>query len=279
MLSRGAVWWVWLGGLLLLLAHSAVGVAQALPLAPASPTAPELERARENFARGLEHSREGRFTHAALAFEEAYLRSGNPVALFNCASALREAGQRARAFDMLSALFARHAAQLDAETQGRAEQLRELTGSKLILEGVPEDARVVLDGVELAPEAHARLLLAEGEHRVEASLPDGRSAAATAKLKAGETTRLQLAFASGEPGEARESADAITDVQREAQAAPRSSDASRKDERSVFKRRLLWIGAAALVVVGAGVATGLALRSDSEPLRAPSEVSAVFPMP
>lgn len=62
------------------------------PDAPAKPSAPDLERARELFENGKGLYQEGSYAAAIAAFRQAYALSGDPVLLYNIALAHDRAG-------------------------------------------------------------------------------------------------------------------------------------------------------------------------------------------
>jgi hypothetical protein len=218
-----------------------------------APSSAELARARESFQGGLLDAAAGRWPQAVLAFDEAYRYSGNPVALLNLATALRESGRDADARTCLVALRTRHGAQLDPETQAKSDVLYASLTAVIELRAIPAEAMVAVDGAAQSS-GMLRFEVNPGLHRVEVRAPGRLPFHWQDVVAAGQTRALEYR--------------AQPSIESQAQALPAAPAAERVDGAEPRKRRLprwalgLIVGGAALGVAAA-VAIPLALRDPS----------------
>jgi hypothetical protein len=243
-------------GLLLITWHIGAAAARAdckLDVPSAPPSNAELARARDSFHSGLADAEAARWPMAVLAFEEAYRRSGNPVALLNLASALRESGRVADARACIIALRARHAPQLDGETEAAAREVYASVTAVVTLRGAPPNGVVLVDGVTQA-DATQPFELDPGLHRVEVRAP-GRAPFQWQDVVSA-TQRLELAYRAStvvEPPPAAPGADHLaTGPGGRVDANPHQAGRSRR----LYKNPWLWAGVGAVL---AGTAVALAL--------------------
>lgn len=238
---------------------------------PAVPSAAEVARARESFDNGLAHGEAGRWPEAVLAFEEAYRRSGNPVALLNLAAALQESGRAAEARTCVIALRARYREQLDPETRKRADELYGSVTAVVELHAAPATAMIAIDGQTRAHRAQ-HFELDPGLHHFRVSAPGREPFEWRGILAAGEVRHLQY--------ESRESETPLAPSA--AAAAPTPSHHDSAPDAPKARRRLpRWaIGvlvSAATLAVGAAVAVPLVLRDRG--MDAPSGVDVAYELP
>lgn len=156
----------WLLVALLALSFSSHAAAQA---------AGEEEEARQAFIQGSEAANEGRWADSLQYFQQAYMLSGVPTALYNAAMALRALGRHREARDAFQRILDEHGDSPAAEQslEKRAEEAARV--AMLILAGLDADAdySIRLDGrpvdvdrgitIELETDPGRRGLVAERE--------------------------------------------------------------------------------------------------------------------
>jgi hypothetical protein len=241
-------------GLLLVTWHARAATVHAdfaLAVPPAAPSNAELARARESFHSGLSDADAGRWPQAVLAFEEAYRRSGNPVALLNMATALRESGRAADARSCAVALRTRHQAQLDAETLAKVDELYAGVTAVIALREVPPDALVFIDGAIQTRDAR-RFELDPGMHRVEVREP-GRLPFQWQDVVAAHQTR-ELEYRASPASEPSTADQPNVGSVREA-----STRESRVRQDAGGRKRRLPRWALAMIIGGAAFAAGVAV--------------------
>jgi hypothetical protein len=231
-----------------------------VPSAP--PSSAELARARESFRGGLADAEAARWPMAVLAFEEAYRRSGNPVALLNLASALRESGRMADARACIIALRARHAPQLDGETQAAAREIYASVTAVITLRGAPPNALVSIDGSSQT-DAAGRFELDPGLHRVEVRAPGRAPFQWQDVLAATQTRELEYRAAAmvESPSPAVPRVDAAAT---RAQGRPDAHSHEAAGSKRLYKNPWLWAGVGA-VLAGTAVALALTLPGRNDP--------------
>ncbi len=198
-----------------------------------------IAQARASFIAGSQAAEEGRWADSLSQFQEAYLLSGVPTALYNAAMALRALGRHREARDAFDQLVRNHA---DSPAAGPAQEKRDEEAARvavLTLTGLdPEgEYELRLDGrrieIEVAPEIDVeadpgpRALIAEREGY--------ETWAWEGTLGDGETRRLE-----------------ITMVELEDESGG-----------GVLRSPIFWIVVGA-VVVGAGVGVGIWLQNDAQ---------------
>jgi len=131
--------------------------------------------ARRHFKTGTKLYRDGNYAGALAEFEEAYRLKPGAGSLQNVALSQKGLFRYAEAAATLEQLLSRHGAELsEGEQQALAAAIAELKGlvASIALRVVPEAARVVLDGRQLAAsEWAAPLVLNVGEHTLSAEAP------------------------------------------------------------------------------------------------------------
>ncbi len=142
--------------------------------------------------------------------------------------------------------------ELQAQTQALLERARSFTG-RLIIALTPTTARLLVDGREIAPPDRTSLLLAVGEHALEAHaesyLPERR----VVRVVGGEVQSLSLALVPLGPLRA--------DVQ------PGSPE--RSERRAWYKSPWFWVATGVVLVAGGATATALTLTRENEPREPP----------
>ena len=173
------------GGFIRILARSApacLALASAPALAqevtevkPADAPDQSTRQARAHFKSGTRLYRNGNYGGALAEFEEAYRLKPGAGSLQNIALSQKGLFRYSEAAGTLEQLLARHSAELtDGERQAVNEALGELKAlvTSIQLRVVPESARVVLDGRQLAPaDWAAPLVLNVGEHTLSVDAP------------------------------------------------------------------------------------------------------------
>lgn len=198
--------------------------------------------AREAFLRGQEAADSGRWADALREFEQAYLMSGVPTALFNAGMALRALGRHKDARDTFDRLIENHP---DSAASEQARPLRDEAASRvavLELAGLdPEgEYELRLDGqllrVAIAPSVEVEV--DPGQHGLSAEREGYETFAWEGRLGDGDRERIQIVMAELErptvPGETR----------------------------SVARSPILWIAVAA-VLIGGGVGLAVWLTKDA----------------
>jgi tetratricopeptide (TPR) repeat protein len=136
--------------------------------------------------------------------------------------------------------------ELRAETQRLLQRARGFIGRfELALE--PADAAIIVDGEEVAPDASGALVLAVGDHMLEAHAPGHLADHRKLRVTGGENTQLHMVL----PLQAAVAPVAATSV------APPPARADRDDD-TVFSSPWFWVAVGA-VAIGAGVGVGLAV--------------------
>lgn len=217
------------------------GLLSVATLAEAQTGDGNREAAREAFLRGQEAADSGRWADALREFEQAYLMSGVPTALFNAGMALRALGRHKEARDTFDRLIESHP---DSAATAQARPLREEEAARvavLELAGLdPEGAyELRLDGrrLEIAIAPTVELEVDPGRHGLSAEREGYQTFTWDGQLGDGERERIQIVMA-----------------ELERPAEPVESD-------SIAKSPILWIAVAA-VVVGGAVGLGIWLAKD-----------------
>jgi len=197
------------------------------------------DAAREAFLRGQQAADSGRWADALREFEEAYLMSGVPTALFNAGMALRALGRHKEARDTFDRLLESHP---DSAASEQARPLREEEAARvamLELAGLdPEGAyELRLDGrlLEIAIAPTLEIEVDPGQHGLSAEREGYETFTWEGRLADGERRRIQIVMAELERPTAGET-------------------------RSVARSPLLWIAVA--VVVGGAIGLGVWLAKD-----------------
>jgi tetratricopeptide (TPR) repeat protein len=217
------------------------GLLSASTLAEAQPSDGNRDAAREAFLRGQEAADSGRWADALREFEQAYLMSGVPTALFNAGMALRALGRHKEARDTFDRLIESHP---DSAASAQAQPLREEEAARvavLELAGLdPEGAyELRLDGrrleVTIAPTLE--LEVDPGRHGLSAEREGYQTFTWEGQLGDGERERIQIV---------------MTELERPTEPGESSS---------VLTSPILWIAVAA-VVVGGAIGLGVWLAKD-----------------
>jgi len=216
------------------------GLLSVAAVAEAQTSDGNRDAAREAFLRGQEAADSGRWADALREFEQAYLMSGVPTALFNAGMALRALGRHKEARDTFDRLIESHP---DSAATAQARPLREEEAARvavLELAGLdPEGAyELRLDGrrLEVAIAPTLELEVDPGRHGLSAEREGYQTFTWEGQLGDGERERIQIVMAElerpTEPGES-----------------------------SIAKSPILWIAVAA-VVIGGAVGLGIWLAKD-----------------
>ena len=166
--------------------------AEPKPAAPAAPEPPDTATldARRHFKAGTKLYRDGNYGGALAEFEEAYRLKPGSGSLQNVALSQKGLFRYSEAAATLEQLIARHAAELsEGERKAVDDALSELKGlvASIKLRVVPETARVLLDGKNLAPTEWAvPLILNVGEHALSVDAPGYNPERRTLRVPGGQ---------------------------------------------------------------------------------------------
>ncbi len=216
-----------------LVAVSAVGSAQTSDA--------NRDAAREAFLRGQEAADSGRWSDALREFEQAYLMSGVPTALFNAGMALRALGRHKEARDTFDRLIESHP---DSPATEQARPLRDEEAARvavLELAGLDPAAEyeLRLDGRRLDTpiETVTEVEVDPGQHGLSAEREGYETFTWEGRLSDGARERVQIVMAELERRQTTE------------------------EGSSIAKSPILWI-AVAVVVIGGAVGLGVWLAKD-----------------
>ena len=175
----------------------AVTVALLLPsLSRAQSSDESRNEAREAFVRATQAAEEERWADALQGFEQAYVLSGVPVALYNAAMVLRAIGRHKDARDAFDRLLTDHP---DYEGREEAENLRREEAARVaILELANLDPQVDytirLDGrqVEIERGRTADVETDAGTHNIEADREGYQTFSWDGSIRDGERRRIEV---------------------------------------------------------------------------------------
>ncbi len=193
--------------------------------------------ARAAFARGQEAAAEERWSDALAGFQEAYMMSGVPVALYNQGMVLRALGRFRESRDAFDLLLREHPDFASAE-EARATR-DEVAARVAVMElvGLDPDAEytIRLDGreVEAEPASEVEVEADPGEHTVEAEREGYVPFLAERRLRDGERIVVEVAMEEADTG------------------------------RPIAQSPAFWI-ITVLVVGGAAAATGIILQNNAQ---------------
>ncbi len=195
--------------------------------------------AREAFVRAAQAAEEERWADALQGFEQAYVLSGVPVALYNAAMVLRAIGRHKDARDAFDRLLRDHP---DYEGREEAETLRREEAARVAIFELASldpqvDYTVRLDGrrVEVDRGATADIETDAGSHNIEAEREGYETFTWDGSIRDGERRRIEVV---------------MEEIQREARRPIRQSPA-------------FWI-ITGVVIVGAAVLTGILLQRGAQ---------------
>lgn len=217
-----------------LLAASARGSAQSSDA--------NRDAARDAFLRGQQAADSGRWSDALREFEQAYLMSGVPTALFNAGMALRALGRHKEARDTFDRLIESHP---DSPATEQARPLRDEEAARvavLELAGLDPSAEyeLRLDGrrLDVPAEPVTEVEVDPGQHGLSAEREGYETFTWEGRLDDGARERIEIVMA---------------ELERRQQPGETSS---------VAKSPILWI-AVAVVVIGGAIGLGVWLAKDS----------------
>jgi hypothetical protein len=129
---------------------------------------PSVEaRAHALFQQGIEAVQRGELTQAAERFEAAQALSPNPIVLYNLGQTYSALGWPVQAENALRLYLASNAAATDPKRIAEVEELLEFNVRRIgavVVELVPKDAALEVDGSPLALTPSGRIRLAAGRH-------------------------------------------------------------------------------------------------------------------
>jgi len=217
------------------------GLVVVSSLASAQSSDANRDAAREAFLRGQQAADSGRWSDALREFEQAYLMSGVPTALFNAGMALRALGRHKEARDTFDRLIESHP---DSPATEQARPLRDEEAARvavLELAGLDPSAEyeLRLDGrrLEVPVQPVTEVEVDPGQHGVSAEREGYETFTWEGRLGDGARERVQIVMAELE--------------------RPETSD----EGSSVAKSPILWV-AVAVVVIGGAVGLGVWLAKD-----------------
>ena len=237
---------------LLLLAASVPTAAQA----QRAPSRREMTVAARLFRAGVEHAREERWEEARDAFARSYETAAVPVTLYNLAGAqaqlgmLLEAAESYRRF-LPDAEEGRARAHRDHAQSALAELETRIPHVRIEVRGERPSDTLELDGATVLP--LELIALNPGSHRFQV-MREGRPLAdRTVEFTEGQTRTIRLDVIPPVAGDPTEPADIDLALDT---AAP-------GEREPLWKNTWLWVGVAAVVLVGGGVALGVGLGTSS----------------
>jgi hypothetical protein len=162
--------------------------------------AADKEDAKRLFESGLKLMKADDFSAAAANFERSAALYPTQTALFNLANCYKALQRYAEALEVLGRLHRDFGDKLKLEIQeavGQQEAEIRSVVAALVVKVSPAGAGVVLDGREMSESSLAKpLLLAPGDHAIEASLPGYRSAHRSVRLVSGVERREEIVLLS-----------------------------------------------------------------------------------
>jgi hypothetical protein len=179
----------------------------------AEPSTAAVQEAKALYIAGNRAVEQGRWSDALTNFEKSYSLSGVPAALYNVATTLRAIGRHVESRDAFTQLLAKHPT-LDPDIKAQAEKLLAEEKAKVAtasLDGVPNKARIYVDGHEVTDDG-ARPLNLEvdpGKHSLRVEDPrskpftwdgafsDGEKKTISVKLVAADVPKPVAAEKSG----------------------------------------------------------------------------------
>ena len=207
------------------------------------PSADDLSTARERFAEGTAAAEEGRWADALSAFRQAYELSGISAALYNVGTTYRSLGRYVDARDTFAQLLREHP-ELSDDMKGTVSELRDEVAARVAaieLRGVPLEGELNLrfDGrqTEIPEERPVRLETEGGSHAVRLTRPDHEPFLWEGSVAEGDTRVVEV------------------------ELIPVPTVTTEPEGMSTAGKAIL-ITVIGLVVVGAAVGVGLALRED-----------------
>ncbi|MAQ16032.1 MAG: hypothetical protein CMN30_14740 [Sandaracinus sp.] len=220
----------------------AVGAVAQTATAHAQSADANREQARAAFQRGQQAADGGRWADALREFEQAYMMSGVPTALFNAGMALRALGRHREARDTFQRILDSHP---DSPAAEQSRAMRDEEGARvavLELAGLDPNTPVEirLDGrrIDVPVETVTELEVDPGQHGVSAEREGYRTFSWEGRLGDGQRERITVVM---EP------------LPEQTRPAP--------EERSILRSPWLWV-AVAVVVVGAGAGVAIWLTRD-----------------
>lgn len=205
------------------------------------------EAARALAATAVTLAKQERYQEALDLFTKAYAIDPDPVLLFNIAYLHEKMGKLYEAFEAWERYLAVETAEGPRkDAAARIEALRPRTPGRLVLEGGPAGARILVDGRAAGTVPSPALDLAAGDHVVRLTAdghdPQGR----TVTLEPGRTTSVRIELARTAPP-----------LEPPVEAPAVAGDDSDSDTLTWV---LVGVGAAALI--GGGIAAGILLQPD-----------------
>ena len=233
-----------------------IAVGSHAPTVDAKPRKQVLKDADAHFKRGVALVDEGNYKRALEEFEKAYDLAPHPLVLFNIAGAHRALKNYRQALDSYSRLLLEADGQVSASMLERAkhdmEELLSLLG-RVELKSTPEGASIVVDGNALGvTPLGERLILAPGQHVIEANLEGYKSITRNVRVSSGDALDVSLEFVSLKPESA-----AVTESQASgslAQGIPESPSPHKLSLSATFGTNTLKLGTTGAPTLGASFA-------------------------
>lgn len=147
------------------------------PVAPASPSAEDIELAKSAFEAGAQAYAEADYIKAESEFRVAYEKIPSPHAEYWIASSMDRANKPAKEVVSAYELFltnpaAAHAGEdAVATAKQRASELKATLPATILIESTPKGAEVYIDGALIAGKTPVEVELPAGTHRLELRAP------------------------------------------------------------------------------------------------------------
>lgn len=217
----------------------AVAVALLVPtLSHAQSSDESRNEAREAFLRATQAAEEERWADALQGFEQSYVLSGVPVALYNAAMVLRAIGRHKDARDAFDRLLTDHP---DYEGREEAQSLRQEEAARVAIFELANldpqvDYTVRLDGrsIEIERGPTADVETDAGPHNIEAEREGYQTFSWDGSIRDGERRRIEVTM------------EEIV-----------------VERRPLRKSAAFWI-ITGVVIIGAAVLTGILLRNAAQ---------------
>jgi hypothetical protein len=165
------------------------------PAAVRTAAADAKKEASRHFKLGVDLYGEGKFSEALVEFQRAYELRPHPSVLYNIAATYRELSYYSESIEFFERFLGegKGVAKKDLIKKAQAEldELRARVGS--IVVEAPGGVTLLLDGKEVGAAPLPRpLVVAPGDHPLEARAEDGRVVKKTVRVTAGDETRVAL---------------------------------------------------------------------------------------
>lgn len=261
------VMWLVLGAVPLAHAQSASSAAPAADVAADDPA--QLEQARKLFEEGLAHVEVGNWVQAEQAFRRVLVMRSSPVVAYNLASALARLGRLNESAELLRAIV--RDTGVDAATREPAQhllsELEPQIGSVTVrVVGSTDDLVLRLDERTLAAGDLVQAISVDpGVHVIVAERAGKRVASEEVNVGGAAPLKVEITLDLRE----KPKAQPVPDLRVSKLPSEQAPQRAREDDSGMWSSPWLWTGAAAVVLVAAGIVTVAALSGGDAQLEDP----------